>query len=74
MNFYPGIPLSQETLDELAKIVDDGTTDVFIDTPEGWKCEKEGCNTDYKHTHGSFPSLKTSEWDDIKKEWKPYIQ
>lgn len=42
---------------ELAKIVDNGTTTVYVKTPRGWKCKRKGCPTNFKHTHSTYPSL-----------------
>lgn len=39
-------------LDFLENLVDDGTTEVTIPTPEGWECER--CSADYKHSHGTY--------------------
>lgn len=44
-------------LKELENIVDDGTTVVYVDTPDGWKCPRKGCTTDFKHTHSTYKSL-----------------
>lgn len=42
---------------EIKDSVDDGTTHVEIPTPDSWVCERKGCEIDYKHSHGTFPSL-----------------
>ncbi len=39
--------------------VDNGTTHIEIETPEDWKCGREGCKTDYKHTHGTYPCFQS---------------
>lgn len=40
--------------------IDNGTVEITIPTPKDWKCERKGCPTDFKHTHGtySFPDHK----------------
>ncbi len=41
----------------LARIVDDGTWEVTIPTPKGWKCKRKGCTVDFKHKHGTYKLL-----------------
>lgn len=41
-----------------SKLVDNGTTDVAVETLEGWKCERENCRIDFIHSHGIYDSLK----------------
>ncbi len=43
---------------ELAKLVDDSTTTVYIATPKGWKCKRKNCKAKYKHLHSTFNCLK----------------
>lgn len=45
---------------ELKDIVDNGTTEITVETPEGWKCERPNCPMDYLHKHGTYPSLATN--------------
>lgn len=49
-----------DDFEEIKDLVDDGTTFVEIPTPEGWKCSREGCTTDYLHTHGTYTSLNNT--------------
>lgn len=51
---FDGMPLKIKALGD---IIDDGTTDVFIETPEGWKCDRKGCVADYKHIHTTYGGL-----------------
>lgn len=44
-------------LDLLDK-VDNGTTHITIETPDGWKCERKGCVFDFTHTHGTYSTLQ----------------
>lgn len=46
---------------DLSKIVDDGTTVVYIATPKNWKCKRKGCKADYKHTHSTYNCLTENE-------------
>lgn len=39
--------------------VDNGTLEVTIPTPKGWKCKRKGCNNRVKHKHTTFTALKT---------------
>lgn len=41
--------------------VDNGTLYVTVPTPEGWKCDREGCTTDFYHTHSTYTSLLPKE-------------
>ena len=45
---------------DLAAICDDSTTHVTIETPEGWKCERPNCPTDFLHEHTTYPSLASA--------------
>lgn len=36
---------------------DDKTTTIYIDTPEGWKCNRKWCTISHKHTHSTFQTL-----------------
>lgn len=38
--------------------VDNGMTHITIENPEGWRCEREGCKMDYRHTHDTYPCLE----------------
>lgn|GEM_PF-6088904 len=49
---------NQKMMNDLASIVDDSTTTVYIPTPKGWKCSKTGCDTKYKHIHSTFFTTK----------------
>lgn len=44
-------------MNDLKDIVDDGTTVVTIPTPEGWRCERPNCSTDFLHTHTTYSVL-----------------
>lgn len=37
--------------------VDDSTTYVEIPTPEGWKCPRANCPTDWYHEHTTYGAL-----------------
>lgn len=41
-------------------VVDNGTTTVYIATPKGWKCKRNKCTANYKHTHTTYSCLKAS--------------
>jgi hypothetical protein len=41
----------------LEELVDNGTTHVTIETPDGWACEREGCSIDYLHSHSTYSAL-----------------
>jgi hypothetical protein len=56
IDFYSAEMWGQE-FNLLKNVVDDGTTHVTIKTPRGWKCERKNCKTDYKHTHGTYPTF-----------------
>lgn len=45
----------ENQMKDLASLVDNGTTYVTIPTPDNWKCERENCYVDYRHTHGTYP-------------------
>ena len=55
MQFYDD---TNSDLRALANITDNDTQIIYIETPEGWKCERKGCQVDYKHKHGTFTCLK----------------
>lgn len=50
--------LQRKDMEDLLKLVENGTSHITIETPEGWRCEREGCRIDYLHSHGTYPSLK----------------
>jgi len=67
-------PLSHESWNLSGiKPPDDSVTEVTIETPDGWKCEREGCTMGYKHSHGTFPATTTPEpWEaTFDKNWPP---
>lgn len=45
------------SFDDLAKIVDDGTVHVTVETPAGWKCSRPNCHVDYRHEHSGYSTL-----------------
>ena len=45
------------TLDLSGIEIDDTAHTVYIETPEDWKCERKGCNEDFKHEHTTYASL-----------------
>lgn len=58
--------LSLAKMAALWGLVDDSTTEVTIETPEGWKCDRKGCTADYLHSHGTYAALShTHCWDQI---------
>lgn len=67
---YP-LPADFSTLKDL---VDDSVTEITIETPDGWKCNRKGCTTDFLHSHGTYPCLKptqdTESWmEEFKSLW-----
>ena len=48
---------ADKLLHELAGIVDNGTTHVTVETPEGWKCDKPNCPTVFYHKHSTYDCL-----------------
>jgi len=38
---------------------------ITVPTPEGWKCERENCTTDFYHTHGTYPSLEKVKLNEL---------
>lgn len=43
--------------EELAKIIDNGTIEVNVPTPENWICSKKGCSTLFYHRHSTYANL-----------------
>jgi hypothetical protein len=41
-------------------VYDDSTTVVYVDTPEGWKCPRKGCTTEFIHEHSTYGPLRPS--------------
>jgi hypothetical protein len=41
-------------IEGLEKLIDNGTTYVTVETPDGWKCDRVNCNIDWKHVHKSL--------------------
>jgi hypothetical protein len=56
MKFYND-SLSFSGFKDLIPLMDDSTVEITIETPHGWKCERKGCKTDFRHSHGTYPSL-----------------
>ena len=46
---------------EIGKRVDNSVTTVYIQTPKGWKCKRNGCLTDYKHLHSTYEALRKKD-------------
>lgn len=44
----------KKDFEELADLVDNGTTHVAVPTPEGWVCPRKNCTTDFLHRHGTY--------------------
>lgn len=45
--------------------VDNGTTHVTISTPDGWECQRVGCNVDFYHTHSTYAALKKEQKEGV---------
>lgn len=43
---FGNTPLKEEDVASLASLIDNGTTAIDIETPEGWKCERENCGVE----------------------------
>lgn len=65
------IYLKVKDLAELATMCDDSTMHVEIETPEGWKCERENCRIDYLHKHTTYPALATQSNDGTRAQTNP---
>ncbi len=48
---------SDQLLKELSGSVDNGTMHVTVETPDGWKCDKPNCTTDFLHKHATYDCL-----------------
>lgn len=48
----------EKWIKELNSMVDDHAWDVYVPTPEGWKCTRSNCKSDVKHIHSTFNCLK----------------
>ena len=59
ITFYDDGNMSIPIGAELSDIVDDSTTEITIETPEGWKCERDTCKVDYLHKHSTYSALAT---------------
>ncbi len=49
-------------LEDLADMIENGTTTVTIKTPKGWKCKRRSCRVDYYHVHETYNSLKEKQY------------
>lgn len=55
--FYQNKGRFESSFGRLKDIVDDSVTEITVETPDGWKCDRKGCTADYRHSHGTYPSL-----------------
>ncbi len=52
----------------LFPFLDDSTTEIEIETPEGWKCERENCKIDFRHIHSTYSGLSEKKFSELAEE------
>lgn len=48
-----------KNFEELPNVVDTGTTYITVETPEGWKCPRKNCTSDFLHSHNTYADIPT---------------
>lgn len=49
--------MKKQEIETLKSFCDDTVTEVFIETPEGWRCPNKNCPTPFFHKHSNFSCL-----------------